>query len=1035
MFKSFVVTTIILLALMAMHVGNSVRISGGYMNEETLNNGKIDCWSVYANRGKPSFVRIIDNEYDYRRIIIRGYVESPDNGSTVLDNQSLRLSITWDNNTNIISVDIRYSYDKNNWSEWITANYDSVEDYFYIDIDDAEWKTHIGGNLYWEVNRTYVQNDSTTWEVIKTFVVHLGDDDPDPPYIYGAEVLEGISGDGSPETDAPFFIALKLRDKSGVKNVSVEYNASGYIGTLSASLVNQSVDTYVYRTETFGPVPGGDLAVTIEAYDSDDDGWNGDSLRGRESFTFHIEREDVNVDMHPYELYINYTERGYLLVRMTRDDGGIELDGLEIRLLIFQEEGVYLYNRTNVTSDGETSFSISPSELGLKPGQYYMRVEFDGDEYFSPASNESWLHVRIETTVSINMDTDVKYGQLVRIETYLWQNDENGTPLSYKPIEIYCNVSGELVFVGRNYTDAEGLAILYWRVNVSSGVFIFIARYIGDQHHYGSSDSVSVTIHRSDISIVFEDSYSIVYSDGGVISAYVVDEFGNRVDGVNISIYVISDGHEILLGYNITSNGDLVVVISRVSGFPPPDSLMPGDYTCEFRFDGDQNYFGTTNNTLLTIIRENLEDVFINLNTSTVEWGDGLSIDVYAVDDDGEGMKSGNITIYLIQNGTIILSDMICVDDGHALLDIAVYFDVHTNITVNVTIYSDAYNISNTCIHSSWFVIVPEEVIATVNVTDDVWRVKYGLDSSITISLVDNDGRRLTLNGSILLNITWGRMYVLYSIDFENSCAMLHYPFSFEIPTGTYEVRLVNMSTEEYVFASEYKISLEVDKLLTMANIIEYDLRYGDEGKVVIEILDEAYRPVPNTLVVIRIGTLEAEGITDENGVATIACIVELTPGNYTLQAGWGGSDVYVGGDKSFLVVVKKERLSVRIEVSGRLIVWEDAYINITITDDEGLDVYGFQILVYADDNLLYNGTYDGPMTIRWTPSKSGEVVIRVEVLENDYYEGISYEKRVHVEEKKEALGSMLYVFVSIATIAVIVTIIIALRRIKAGRS
>ncbi len=967
-------------------------------------------------------------------ILQQDYTVSPQNGSTIYDDTpaSIRLNITWENTSGILNVYIRYSYNNVSWTGWIETNNSGGS--YYIDIEENEWKQHIGEKIYWEVNKTYEENATTNSTRIGVFIVYLGDDDPEPPQIYMVNICEGIEGDGVAEADEELYVEFRVNDTSGIGQIIVEYEATDGSGNLSWSIVGQNNYEYIIKTELFGPVAGGTLNITITVWDGDDDGWAGDSLSKTEQKRFQIPKEDVELIMDPPVVSVNYSDQQVLTIDVRRDDGGIDLGGLEIILEIYSE-GICIYNETtNTSTSGLVEFIIDPMEMGLDPGQYDLNVTFEGDPHFSRSLNKTWLHVNIETRLNITMNTDIRYGENVLIEAKLWQLDENNTPLENRRIDFYCNVSGSLLLIGSNYTDENGIATLRWIVNVSHGTYMFMAKYDGAPHYYESSSSVIVTVSKSNVYISCDKLYWLVYSDGGTIKANITDEFGNSVDGANISLYLVVEEGYRYLGSNVSRKGIIMFVFTKIEGgIPPPDDILPGNYTCVFRFDGDSRYNPSENNqSIVCIQKEILVSSQISLNTSYVEWGDGVLITITAVDDDGENITMGDVEIMLFTNGTLIYNTTTTFVDGKAEFSVRAAFGIYLNITVDMEIYTYAYDTSELVEKHAWFFVIPERIL--IETANSTWKTKYGVESAITLNLHDNDGK-IPMDGELILNITTMGYSWIISIPYIDGVCNITYPFSYDLLPGTYSIHIVNISWSQYVLSEEYVITLYIEKLRTYSLLKEVNLTYGDTGRILVWIFDERGEPVQGILVLAKIGNDTQEGIiiqgvTNESGYVLLVADIDMRPGNYTLFLSWGGTETHLGGNDGYRILIAKERLIIHIDVGGQLVVWGEAQIYVNITDDEGNPAYPLWINIYAGDILLYNGTYDAPMSIRWTPQESGDIKIEVDVLENEYYESAHGEKIVHVKEGERNPAGRYYVLIPAITFLVMLVLILAIRRI-----
>ena len=972
---------------------------------------------------------------------------SPGDGDGVYDNETLKLSARWDDNESTASVRMRYSFDYNNWTEWKDTSYDSISEEYYLIVPDAEWKNHIGGDLYWEINRT-LSNGSNI--VYGNYTVKLYDDDPDAPVVHSdVDLFEAISeGDGVPESDEEVYIEFSVYDQSGIKNVTVEYYVGNVSGDVSASLISSSDGTYYFRSDIFGPLPAGDLEIIIHAWDDDYDGWIGDRLSTTwnsttEGIFFTIKKEKVDLNMEPSEIIVNYSDQCLFSIKIRRNDGGMSLDNLTVYLNISQD-GSQIYFTSNDTIDGETSFLISPRDLGLEPGQYDVEVFYGGSDFFAYASNKTWLHVWIDTAVEISINDTLYYGQHIIIEVKLWQLDDSNTSLVNRPIEVYGNLSGEgLTKIGENFTDSNGIARIYWIVNVSPSTLKIVARYFGAVHYYSSEAYRFVSIQKSNIDIdPFNSAFFFVYSDWGIIRAYVYDEFSNNISDILITLYIYVDGGQMYIAQNTSHNGILVYNFESVDGFSFPSSIMPGNYTCMLLFSGNENYYQHSSTFKLVIEKEIMTSVVIEVNQTqniSIEWGDTARIMVSLDDNDDNPVLSSNITIYFIIDNETISVGKYEVVDGVVLVDVNINFDVGSSILVNISITTVAYTI-NCSFSVAYIRVISEKIIIESQMIEygEVLKVKYSNSTNISFTLIDNDGNFLLGNYTVNVLIEGLNVNLTLNFTLSDGILIIKYPFNRSLLPSMYMISIINIETDRYELSSEYKFFLEIEKLNTYSSLIYCNLTYSDVGIIRLYLYDELNNTISGSRVVIYIEDIFVENITNENGIVDFYFEAELKPNNYTITVNWGGTKIYYGGNTTYLVTVHKEKISIDIKISGEVILWGNAYIEINITDDEGEIVSPLKILVYVENVLIFNGTYTGFLRIKWSPFKEGTNTIKVVVIGNEYYDEAYYDREVFVGKGTNS-ESTLYIFVSlgigIITVASLVLFSIIKKRIKSRTS
>ncbi len=212
--------------------------------------------------------------------------------------------------------------------------------------------------------------------------------------------------------------------------------------------------------------------------------------------------------------------------------------------------------------------------------------------------------------------------------------------------------------------------------------------------------------------------------------------------------------------------------------------------------------------------------------------------------------------------------------------------------------------------------------------------------------------------------------------------------------------KAVTDSTEYYSQVMKYTFS-PVNKETTLLAIIDVgQFTFSDQGILYARLSTNDGEPLVGYIVGLEINDDNiwisiGTAATNATGHVSIPWGVELPGGEYSIKVrtALSESQLYEQADEVFaLVSISKEVLHISIDA----ILAEQGLITVKVMDDENSSIESITVNLYTSDIHLSGITDEGGYVQFHVTLENGEIV-RVEVEENDYYEGASSEFEVQV--------------------------------------
>ena len=635
----------------------------------------------------------------------------------------------------------------------------------------------------------------------------------------------------------------------------------------------------------------------------------------RNTSSFIVKKHDPYFVINAQNIYVNQTE--YIWVYLPGTATGF------VHLKINGEQ--YYLNLTEGQRD-----IILP--VLFDEGTYDVWGNYSGDDYWYSAINTTKFTV---SKYNINLTVDdvvMTYGESDKINVTLEFADATGnvTIRINNTLRVFENVP---IIGGKASVNISGL---------NAGNYTIDVIYPGDRKYYGNTTKGKLTVNKAPIPVI------------------IVPENIFFTQDENIITYVNTTGSIYIKINETTLDSEIIRENRKYATFNQP-GLIPGVYTVEAFFSGNQNYLEGYNITTFVVYKLNRT---IELKVHDIIYGDYEDIQTFV-------NASGNVTFKV--NGHEVTVELKEGKGGEGILraTLNAVNDFKGKSTLNVynlpvgrypveVIYNgnEYYNpISTTGV----FNVLPLNTTLTINPQDIfVWDNE---SLSVTVKDLNNNVIKNNITGNITIDING----VQYSEKIENGVAR------FIIPGLTlgHKVVWAFYDGDQNHTGNRSVSSFEVKPRVPVVNVTAQNIIVGQVEKLHVEI------PANATGFVIITGNFTKNGIyvsEFENGMANIS-VYDLASGTYSVHIKYygGGNDNYTIAEADTVFKVSGEDTPIHIDV-------EDIYYrqtaNITVSVNDGVT------------GLITIKVVNGSGTIReiTLPVSKGKVNLLVDNLAVDDY-------------------------------------------------
>jgi predicted outer membrane repeat protein len=499
------------------------------------------------------------------------------------------------------------------------------------------------------------------------------------------------------------------------------------------------------------------------------------------------------------------------------------LDGVpkDYSISLIDENGFAVANRTvffvlngktyNRTTD-EEGVAILPVNLTL--GQYPIDISFEGDERYYKSDKSNSIVVKANVTINV----EVIGSKQVKID------------MSKKVNATLCvAINSTCERIGMN-----GNSLLLDLPKLDAGNYNLTVYILEDNLYESGKVSYPFTIDVKNTMIVLSDLVTY-YRSGKEYIAVLMDDEGNpladRMVDFNLSGNVFSKKTD--------GNGRAIVDID----------LANGEYVVNVCFEGDKNYFASSNSSKITV-----KSTVIATDSQTKTYG--ASYVFRLLDNDGNPLKNAQVSY--------IFNNVVC--NGVS--------DADGNVFVKITQGSGDYSL--TIINQ----VNGETLSKTINVVKRIAqngdRTVYAFSNAVySVLVLDDNGKSAGANEIVFFSIA-GKTY---SVKTDN--------------TGHASFK-INLKANKYTITVSYK-GYSVSNKITVKPVLtanDISKKKAKSYRFSAKLVDKTGKPLKGKKITFKIKGKKYVAKTNKKGIAKITIKLRLKVGTYKIYSSYGKSKI-----------------------------------------------------------------------------------------------------------------------------------------------
>lgn len=532
-------------------------------------------------------------------------------------------------------------------------------------------------------------------------------------------------------------------------------------------------------------------------------------------------------------------------------------EGMEI-ILIDNEENplsgisvsVKLINAKNYTTDENGQIKIAVKNV--IPDIYLANIFFEGNKLYLKSNATSKIIVNKQSaTLTANTVTTTFNDNKDLIITL---KNNQGSP-----------ISGVRVFVDldcvKNYTTDENGEIKIPSLNLVPDNYKVKITFNENSYYLGTSTETAVIVKKANTKLTVD---SMTNSTNLIVS--LMDEQGNPVNGTVVSVDIkgIND-------YTTDSKGQINI---------PTDNLAPGNYNVKIKFNGNENYAGSSEETTF-IIKKSSE---ITANNVIANYNEIKHLIITLKDGEGKPIKNVSVSVDLngIKNHTT---------DSEGQIKIPIHKITPNNYDVKIKFDGNSHYIGTS---TETAVIVKK---ATTKIIANNVTTIYNTAKNLVITLKDSAGNPI-INASVSVNLKGIENYT------TNENGQIKIPVQ-KLTPKTYVAKVSYSGDNNYVGSDSYGVVV-VKKITSKLTAKAKTFKVKTKTKKYSVILKtNKNKAIKNTKVYLKVNGKTYAAKTNKKGKATFK-ITKLT------KKGKFAAVVTYKGNAYYNKVSKKVKITIR---------------------------------------------------------------------------------------------------------------------------
>lgn len=514
---------------------------------------------------------------------------------------------------------------------------------------------------------------------------------------------------------------------------------------------------------------------------------------------------------------------------------------------------------TNITGES-TVIPITTETDTILP----ITVEYlENSEYVNSSVDTEITVIKTNTTITVNVNTPVKYGENTTVNGVLL--DEYNNPVTGAKVEI--KVDGEVYANVTTDNDGKYNTIIS---DVIVGTHNVEAVYAGDNKYAQSTNSTSLTVEKLESKLTINSTSPVSVGENVEISGKLLDENDKPISDATVQVNYEGNIK------NITTDKDG----NYNTSFPVTSS---GEKNVTATFIGDDKYDASQIEGINIADKGNATIEATLPDNAKV--GQATNITGKVTDSNGNPLANMPVTVTVNDKPIRTLTD----ENGNFQVD-GIIPTEGTN-TVKVSAGNDNYVAEDII---SNFTAKKLDAIITIDPISDK---KVDDDVNITGKLVDEQNNPIT-KAPIELTVNNNTVTIVTDNNGDYEYTTQNIPEGLNNITVKYENTDYNTATNNTTFS--------VTKHKTIVTVPDIVATMGEDTVLTAYVTDEDGNPVSGGSLIFKLNglTLRVDGRFDnksaspykfkvENGIVTFTMKGEVMRGGKNLTASYGGSYKY----------------------------------------------------------------------------------------------------------------------------------------------
>ena len=611
---------------------------------------------------------------------------------------------------------------------------------------------------------------------------------------------------------------------------------------------------------------------------------------------------------------------------------------------------IYEYNNTEKGNllasgkivNGHSSLSLSSNFSGMN--RFYLEFDYIDGRYHM-------LHDVLIIENSKNITVEVS----PQIEPGSYANISLTAPEGFRGT-IYILVDG---IVEKTFSVTGGK----FRATVqrlSSGSHTVMIRYNDGTNLYHKTFTVNVGLKT----VIEAGDVTADYNSSSLLTLNLKDSKGNPLKEKEITVNLNGIRHVI----KTDNNGHATL----------PIDLLPGKYTADITYAGDNNYLSSSAsvNVFIKKIATSL-----NANDTHINYGDSTNLFVTLNDDKNNALEAKSITLTLNGKTYTLTTDK----QGKATLPV--------DLIPGKYVAKIQFKEDNIYLASSLSSNVVVNKLATALSAGDI-NIVYGDSASLVIVLKDDKGNALaSKNISINLN---GKDYALKTGNDGKAILPV------DLIPGKY-IAKIKFNEDNIYLASSVSSNVVVNKLTTALSANDINIIYGNSANLIITLKDNKNAPLKGKDISINLNGNDFTVKTGNGGKATLP--IDLLPGKYTAKIKFNEDNIYLASSLSSNVVVNK--VATALSANDINIIYGDsANLIITLKDNKNAPLKGNDISINLNGKDFTVKTGNDGKAILPIDLLPGKYTAKIRFNEDNIYLASSVSSNIVVNKVATALSA-----------------------------